>query len=740
MNYEEFLKGKEPKPQKVGFQIQSEDVNPYLFDWQREIVKWAVGLGRAALFEDTGLGKTIQQIEWSNHVVNETKGKVLIVCPLAVAQQTISEGKKINTPIDYVRSQEAAEQSMCDIVITNYDMLKEFNGQFFSGVVLDESSILKNYTGKTKKMIIEMFSGLRFKLACTATPAPNDHLELGNHAQFLEVMNSNEMISRWFINDSMRAGAYKLKGHARASFWKWVCSWAVCISKPSDIGFSDEGYVLPKLNIIYHKVDIPIERGKEVGKLFWDAPLSATGIWKEKAATAEDRCDAAAGIVGDSPEEWIIWCDTNQEADLLNSMIQDSIEVRGSDSIKNKEDKIFQFITGIKKRIVSKTEIMGFGLNLQFCRNMVFVGLSYSFEKLYQALRRSWRYGQTREVNAYMIYAESEGDIIGTIQEKQRKHSTMQREMIEAMKANGWNSEGITILKSVDRQESVNDYWTMINNDSVPEMENMGSNSIDLSVYSPPFANLYIYSDSMADMGNCVDADEFFEHYRFVIKEMHRITKPGRLSTVHCKDLPLYYNRDGSAGLWDFPGRIIREHEAVGWTYHSRVTIWKDPVIEMQRTKNHGLLYKNLRLRGEVCRQGMADYIVVFRKWEGVEGTESPVTVKHSHSEFPLDQWQKWASPVWMDIDQTNVLNYRRSRTENDEKHICPLQLDVIERCVRLWSNQGETVFSPFAGIGSEGFVSLQHGRKFIGIELKPEYYKQACVNLTNAVKQNVLF
>lgn len=275
--------------------------------------------------------------------------------------------------------------------------------------------------------------------------------------------------------------------------------------------------------------------------------------------------------------------------------------------------------------------------------------------------------------------------------------------------------------------------WAMYQGDCVELISGIPDNSIDFSVYSPPFSNLYIYSDAVQDMGNSADDEEFFEHYKFLMRELHRVTVPGRLTSIHCKDLPLYRNRDGAAGLKDFPGAIIRAHEECGWTFHSRVTIWKDPVIEMQRTKNHGLLYKNFQVRGEVCRQGMADYVITFRKWEGVDVTTSTKPVKHDRTEYPLDVWQNYASPVWMDIDQTNVLNYQIAKENGDEKHICPLQLDVIDRCIELWSNPGDTVLSPFAGIGSEGYEAIKLKRSFIGFELKRGYFSIAVANLKRA-------
>lgn len=284
--------------------------------------------------------------------------------------------------------------------------------------------------------------------------------------------------------------------------------------------------------------------------------------------------------------------------------------------------------------------------------------------------------------------------------------------------------------------EKHGDNWAVYNADCVSFVENMPDNSVDFSIYSPPFANLYIYSDSAADMGNCSNDDEFFEQYGFLVRQLFRVLRPGRCVSVHCKNLVNYKGRDGMAGLRDFRGDIIRCHQENGFAFHSEVTIWKDPVIEMQRTKAHGLLYKQLRGDSTFSRQGMAEYVLTFRKWAGESEAclISPVT--HTKSDFELNQWQQWASPVWMDIRQTNVLNVNAARDPSDEKHICPLQLDVIERCLVLWSNPGDVVFSPFTGIGSEGVMSIRLGRKFIGTELKPSYWRQACGYIEQAARE----
>lgn len=377
-------------------------------------------------------------------------------------------------------------------------------------------------------------------------------------------------------------------------------------------------------------------------------------------------------------------------------------------------------------------------MNFQHCSKQVFVGLTYSFEATYQALRRSWRFGQTKPVDAYLIYAESEGNILSTLQTKQAAHEEMQRAMNEAMRENGLvRDDERKHLEAVEHETKTGTDYTLILGDCIEETRKMADQSIDFTCSSLPFSNLYIYSDSIADLGNSADDEEFFAHFRFLIRELLRITVNGRLCVMHCKDLPLYMNRDEAAGLSDFPGRIIREFEDVRvgdsrWVYHSRVTIWKDPVIEMQRTKNHGLLYKNLRLRGEVTRQGMADYLVVFRKWTSDEASAKPVL--HSREDFPLEMWQQYASPVWMDIQQTDVLNHRIAKDGKDERHICPLQLGLIERCIDLWTNKGDLVFDPFTGVGSTGYVALNRGRRFIGTELKRSYWETAIKHLELAL------
>jgi len=748
MDYETFIRGKSTNEISHGF--EPKPLGRHLFDFQKVIVEWACRRGRAAIFADTGLGKTAMQIEWASQVVLRTGGRVLILAPLCVAQQTVSEAKKFGYHIEYARSQDATN---AQIVITNYEMLDHFDVTAFSGVVLDESSILKSYMGKTKQALIEACEAVPYKLACTATPSPNDYLELGNHAAFLGVCPSNVMIMKFFTNDTMEAGAYILKPHAAAKFWEWCATWSMCVSNPADLGFNGDAYILPGLNQEFVEVSTEGLAPAE-GELFRTVIINATSIHKEGRITIERRAEAVAELANGNDEAWLVWCNTNYEADALKGLIPDAVDLRGSDSIDQKEKKIMDFVNGATRVLITKPSLAGMGLNLQHCRNMAFVGLSYSYEDYYQAIRRCYRFGQKRQVNCYVMAADSERAILKIIQQKEEAHNTMKAEMTKSISA--FHSHQVKEKTAPYFEKKTGDGWELHHADCVMAAKKIDSDSMDFSIYSPPFSNLYIYSDSDYDMGNSVDDGEFMTHYSYLAEELYRITRPGRLTAIHCKDLPMYKGRDGAAGLRDFPGEIIKMYESKGWTYHSRVTIWKDPVIEMQRTKNHGLLYKQLCKDSAASRQGMADYMIIMRKWGDEDQWESvtrggerfhdyigstqngpaakDISRARSDEErerlYSIAVWQRYASPVWFDIDQTDVLNYKLAKEKDEERHICPLQLDVIERSIELWSNPGDTVFSPFTGIGSEGYIARKMGRKFVGVELKKSYFDIACRNL----------
>jgi len=729
MNYDEFINSKVRRAGNAGF--PASEIKAPLFPFQNHVTSWAIEKGRAALFEECGLGKTLQQIEWARQVADHTAGSVLILTPLAVGPQTLAEAHRFGYDAQIVK---CAEEVKPGINITNYEKLDLFDGVEFWGVVLDESSILKNFTGKTRIKLTKRFADTPYRLCCTATPSPNDYTEFGQHADFLGVCSPAQMLATFFINDTFNTGDWRLKKHAENEFWSWVASWAACVGKPSDIGFDDEGYILPPLNLETVTVDVDETAPEGSEELFKHVTLSATTMHKELRETANHRADAVAAMVNNSDDTWIVWCNTNAESDALVARIPDAIEVRGSDTPQNKENRLRLFSEGHARVLVSKPSICGFGMNWQHCANVAFVGLSYSFEDFYQALRRSYRFGQERTVNAYIVQARTEGAILATVRRKMQQHQEMQEKMkIASLAFKDATMKKLTMKTNIDT--ATGEGWELHHGDCVRVAQQIEDDSIDFSVFSPPFADLFTYSNDLQDMGNCADMTEFRKHFEILIAEIARIMKPGREVAVHCVDLLSTKWKHGKIEFQDFSGEIIRMFWKHDFLFHSRICIWKSPVTEMQRTKAHGLLYKTLKADSCDSRVGCADYLLVFRK-----SGENAVPVTKDPTKYPVDWWQEVASPVWMTVDQGRVLNKDGARDNADERHICPLQLDVIERAIELWTNEGELVYSPFAGIGSEGVGALELNRKFIGSELKESYFNQAVQNLKNAKSQLSLF
>lgn len=732
MDYIDFIKTKAKTLELSGFDVNEKDLNSNLFDFQKHIVKKALKNGKYAIFADCGLGKTIMQLEWANQVVKNTNKSVLILTPLAVSGQTIQEGLKFGININKIQNDNYKKG--IGIYISNYEQLNNIDCEVFSGVVLDESSILKNFTGVYKKLIINNFKNTNYKLACTATPAPNDLNEIGNHSEFLDVMDANDMRMRWFVRDE-GMNNYRLKGHADNDFYSWIAFWSSVLRSPNDIGFIADGYNLPPLNYFEKQIITDV---KDNGKLFNDNSVNATEFNKELRLTLIPRLDSVAEIVNNSKETFIIWVNQNAEEEYICKLIPEAKAVRGSDLPEKKEKILLGFANNEFRVLVTKKKIAQYGLNFQNCNNQIFASLDFSFEGLYQSIRRSYRFGQKNEVNIYFVTTDTMENVVETINFKQNQFNKMMEQITQNV-----NAKEYKLKIDYNRVEHKTNNYHIINGDSCELIKEIPSNSIDLSVFSPPFSTLFTYSDNIRDMGNCVSDEEFFQQQDYLLKELYRIIKPGRLVCVHSKDLARYKNSSGYSGMWDFTGEYHRAMEKAGFKYHSKITIWIDPVLEMQRTKTQRLLYKQVTSDSSYTGIGMPEYITIFRKWEGNEDDWEPITNKTKQN-FDLNTWQKWASPVWSDINRTNVLNnFRGAREEKDEKHIAPLQLDIIERCIGLWSNKGETVFTPFLGIGSEIFQALQMDRKGIGFELKESYFDIAKRNLDSVEelkKQQYLF
>ena len=714
--YQEFLDQKRIQKTESGFLVEESELNPLLFDFQKYCVKRALTVGKFALFEDCGLGKTIQQLEWADKVYRHIDRPVLILAPLSVIGQTIEEGKKFGYEVTELRLTVFDQDLAPGIYITNYDNMENIDAYLFGGVVLDESSILKNFAGATRNQLIEDFRNTPYKLACTATPSPNDTTELCNHAEFLNVMSRNEMLAMYFVHDGGSTSDWRLKGHATQAFWDFVSTWAVMLNKPSDIGFDNEGYDLPALHIIEEVVETP---KRDNGMLFNSMAVSATDYHKELRATYELRLNRAAEIANGSDENFIIWIGHDDEGKYLRNLIPDAVEVKGSDTKGYKKEKLLGFGRGEFRVLITKLKIAQFGLNYQNCHNQIFASLDFSFEATYQGIRRSYRFGQAEQVNIHLITADTMANVKDSFDAKQKAFKEMQAAMTEAMNRNLNNK--ISLQTSETAGQYRGNSCDIRLGDCVQLIREVPDESVGLSIFSPPFAELYTYSDKLEDMGNSRDYKEFFTAFNFLVKELYRVMWSGRNVAVHCMDLPIQKGKEGYIGLRDFSGMILQAFTDAGFIYHSRITIWKNPVTEMQRTKALGLLHKQVKKDAAMSRVGIPDYLMIFRK----DGT-------HAHPvkcEIDVDTWQKYASPVWMDIDYSNTLNGTNARGENDEKHICPLQLDTIRRAIHLWSNEGDTVLTPFLGIGSEVYEAIRLKRYGIGFELKDSYFAEAIKN-----------
>jgi len=645
------------------------------------------------------------QLSWSECVYNETKKKVLILSPLAVVEQTKEEAVKFGINLD-------------SFDITNYDQLKNIDTSIYSGVVLDESSILKGRDGKLSSLIIESFKSTPYKLACTATPSPNDHMELGQHSEFLGAMGYLEMLAMYFVHDGGETSKWRLRKHAKDPFWKYVCKWSMACDNPATLGFDSDGYNLPEIEYIEHIIPV----ANNTNNLFGEVAVSATDLHKDLNRSFDLRIEKTKELVLNSKSQVIIWGLKNLETDTIVKLLPDAINVQGSDKPEYKAKHLNGFAKNKFKCLVTKTSIASFGMNYQNCNEMIFMSYDFKFEQFYQAVRRCFRFGQKNKVKVHILVPESQINVRNSILEKQQRHLEMIKEMSKYSSESNYKTAKSKVM--INKKEIKTDNYHLLNGDCVQESKKLKDNSADLVVFSPPFAELYVYSDKEEDMGNVSNYKQFEEHFRFLIPELKRVLKDGRICAIHCMDLPIQKGKEGYIGLRDFSGMLIDWFQKEGFIYHSRVTVWKNPVTEMQRTKALGLLHKTIKKDSSMTRVGIPDYVLFFRN-QGENKT--PITHQDTDQTkddyLPVDLWQKYASPVWYDIDYSRTLQFRSGRDGNDEKHICPLQLPTIERIIHLYSNLGETIFSPFGGIGSEGFQAIKMGRKSISIELKESYF-----------------
>ncbi len=725
LDYSDFLAGKMPRPPAIGH--DPGPLHPSLYPFQRDIARWAIRRGRAAIFADCGLGKTRMQLEWARRM-RGPHGRVLIVCPLAVAEQTEEEADILGMEVRRVTTPGPA-----DYQITNYQRLQHFIGAPYDALVLDESSILKSIDGKTRTMLLREFTRIRYRLACTATPAPNDLSELANHSEFVGAMPRAEMLAAFFIHDTQGAGngEWRLKGHAEDAFWRWVASWAVYVRRPSDVGDADGPFILPALDV---DEDVVPSDFRSDGKLFG----GTGGIAGDRAArkhSISDRVGRTAALIRESDEQAIVWCGLNDEGRLLAQALGVSAVLIEGATDDDERVTLFQsWKRGERQTLITKPSMFGFGLNLQFCHRVFFLGIGHSYEQYYQAVRRCWRFGQPCPVSVRIVVSEAEVGVAANVRRKEQEAAQMADGIVGHMK--GAMDDELHHENSAhqehEKDETSSPDWRVLLGDSVERIKELRDDSVGLSVFSPPFASLYTYSASERDMGNSRDYDEFFGHFNFLIPELLRVTMPGRRCCVHVQQISTTKVTHGVIGWRDFRADVVRHFVSAGWVYDGEVVIDKDPQAQAIRTKSKALMFVQKNKDAAWSRPAMADYILLFRA-----PGENPQPIE---TDVSNEEWILWARPIWYGIRESETLNAAEAREEKDERHLCPLQLETIERCVRLWSNTGDWVLDPFAGIGSTGYVALKHERRFVGIELKRAYWKQAVRNIQQAQKQLGLF
>lgn len=746
MTYQEFLESKKQRIKSVGFDITMDQINSILFDFQKDIVKWAIKKGRSAVFADTGLGKTFIQLEWGRII----GGNVLIFAPLSVSRQTIKEGKKIGIDVNYIRNKDEIQSG---IYITNYENIEGFNQvKNINAIILDESSILKSIDGKTRLKLIKYFKNVKYRLCCTATPAPNDYTELGNHAEFLGICSTAEMLSTYFVNGNKTTESitddnhiirikhsnkhgteWRLRYHAQKDYFRWLSSWAMAIRKPSDLNYDDNGYILPDLNI---NPVITDSNYRPTDELFFSGLRGLKQRSDIRKQTIDNKINEIKRLTSNN-EQWIIWCGLDIESRSAKENIPDSVEVKGSDSSEYKAKCFEDFQDGNIRVLVTKSKIGGFGMNFQNCHNIIFYGLNDSWESFYQSIRRCYRFGQNKPVNVFIIISDIETAIYDNVTKKAEMAERMMNGLINEVKLYEMEELGKDV-KAIDSDYEVREYksekFDAYMDDSCEKLKELKEDSIDLSVYSPPFADLYTYSATNRDLGNSKDWHEFFEHYDFIIRELLRITKPGRMSCVHTSDIPAMQMKDGYIGVRDFPGAVIEAHTKAGWVFYGRAIVTKNPQAQAIRTKAKGLLFTQLRKDSLASRPALLDHILIFKKSGDPEIPVRPV----ENGEIDNELWIDWAGGIWTGIHESDTLQYSYARDKDDEKHICPLQLGTIERCIKLYTNPGEIVLTPFGGIGSEGYEAVRLGRRAILIELKKSYFRILLQNMKDIESKTI--
>jgi len=806
--YLEFLEKKIVVAGTFGTEIDKNDINPIALPHQKDIIHWAISGGRRAIFASFGLGKTLMQLEIARLIIDKTKKPFLICMPLGVVGEFRDDNELLGAKyqVKYITDTDEFDSSELAIYLTNYERVRkgDINPECFGGVSFDEASILRNLKTETTNYVLKHFSKINYRFVTTATPTPNDFIEILNYADYLGVIDRGHALTRFFQRDSTKAGHLTLYENKKEEFWKWVSTWAVFINKPSDLGYDDTGYNLPKLN--FHEIEIEntpdgIVTNKE-GKivLFKDTTKSLVDTSREKKESIEIRVKKTFDLVNEKPNaNWILWHHRESERAELEKKFKDFDlkSVYGSQSNTEKENTLIDFKHSKFQILSTKPEIAGSGCNFQHaCSDMVFVGIDYKFNNFIQAIHRCYRFRQENEVNVYAIFTNNEREVLKTLKEKWRNHIELQTEMINIVREYGLNTDKITadMKRQIfeNRRHAKIGNATVFNEDTVVIHQEMEDNSTDMILTSIPFGDHYEYSDNYNDMGHNHGNDEFFKQMDFLTPNLLRTLKPGKIAAIHVKDRIRYSYQNGTSftTIDDFSGKTVAHFVKHGFYLVGKITVTTDVVRENNQTYRLGW--------SEQCKDatkmgvGLPEYILLFRKKpsESNNAYADEPCVK-AKNEYPIDRWQldahaywkssgnrfisseeltasdmksvfnRWrdfdkknlydfqehlrvcsdlekagklsrlfmtippTSPsdlVWTDVNRMNTLNANQANRKR-EKHICPLQLDIIERLIERFTMKGDLVDDPFGGLFSTAYKALEMGRGAISTELKPEYY-----------------
>ena len=821
MEYLEFLKSKIDIAKDSGFEVKREDINPILKPHQKDAVMWAIRGGRRALFESFGLGKTVQEIEFCHQIIKHKGGKALIVLPLGVKQEFTHDAVEVlgyKKP-EYVRNMEEVKNAKSDIMITNYERVRDGNiePKYFKATSLDEASVLRSFGSKTYQEFLEKFKGVEYKLVATATPSPNKYKELIHYAGYLEVMDTGQALTRFFQRDSTKANNLTLYPNQEDEFWLWVSSWALFCTKPSDLNseYSDEGYELPPLQVNWH--ELPINYGDTADKngqmqLFTEAAAGLKEAVAVKRESISARIEKMKEIVEASPNDnFILWHDLESERHAIKKALPETVDIYGSQNYEIREKRVIDFSEGRTRLFATKKELSGSGCNFQkHCHREIFVGIDYEFNDFIQAIHRCYRFLQKEQVIIDIIYMENEKSIKEVLEEKWKNHNHMVSKMIEIVKKYGLNqnnkAQGLNRKIGVKAVKVEGKYYTAVHNDCVEEVRTMNDNSVDLIHTSIPFGNHYEYSANYNDFGHNQNTKRFFEQMDFLTPELLRILKPGRVAAIHVKDRVLFGNATGTGmpTIEPFHADCIAHYIKHGFQYFGMITVVTDVVRENNQTYRLG--WSEQCKDGSKMGVGCPEYILLFRKLPTDKSTAyADEPVKKTKEEYTRAQWQidahgYWRSSgdrlvtkkelleadiknlqkvyrkysreniysyeehvklaeqldkegrlpaifmvvapgswnnleVWDDINRMKTLNTQQSRRRK-QMHVCPLQIDIVERIINRYSNKGDLVLDPFGGLMTVPMTAVKMKRRGYGIELNEDYFRDGVGYLQQAEEE----